>query len=405
MTPNLKSVRNLYGSIGVEEGEPLGLNEYQDLAQQTNKFLGDRSETLQFLLLGLFGEIGSLLSELKKKQRDTNSYFAYRDTSLEELGDALWYLSGVAKCCGLTLADIVREPPAFYPFVNPREPALIRTFRELQPQGRLFTGPIAGPQVQAKLLALAGNTASLAQDSSLDTQSAWNSLHRIFNTIAESADDAEANLEEAALVNLTKNAERWPKHRDWGELYDGCYGVSERFPRTFEVRFLERESRGEAYVAMSMNGINIGDRLNDNRKVQDDYRFHDVFHIAFAAILGWSPVLRALLRLKRKSNEAIDEQEDGARAVIAEEGITNWVFAQGERHQYFKGANSLDFSLLKTLKDMVRGYEVASRPFWMWEVAILEAFRVFRLLKDQRGGYVLASLDARSIDFRAIDSE
>ena len=39
----------------------------------------------------------------------------------------------------------------------------------------------------------------------------------------------------------------------------------------------------------------------------DDYRFHDAFHYAYAAILGWSPVTRALFRLKRKSETDVDE--------------------------------------------------------------------------------------------------
>ena len=39
-----------------------------------------QDEKLEFLLLGLFGEVGSLLSELKKKQRDRSSYIAYNSS-------------------------------------------------------------------------------------------------------------------------------------------------------------------------------------------------------------------------------------------------------------------------------------------------------------------------------------
>ena len=48
------------------------------------------------------------------------------------------------------------------------------------------------------------------------------------------------------------------------------------------------------------NGINIGDRLTDNAMNPDDYRFHDVFHYAYVAVLGWSPVICSLFRLKRR---------------------------------------------------------------------------------------------------------
>ena len=38
----------------------------------------------------------------------------------------------------------------------------------------------------------------------------------------------------------------------------------------------------------------LGNDLMDNAYEDDGYRFHDVFHLACAAVLGWSPVLRAL---------------------------------------------------------------------------------------------------------------
>ena len=52
----------------------------------------------------------------------------------------------------------------------------------------------------------------------------------------------------------------------------------------------------------------------------DGYRYHDIFHIANAVFLGWSPVVRALLRCKRKSQPHIDENEDGARAGFSPMG-------------------------------------------------------------------------------------
>lgn len=57
----------------------------------------------------------------------------------------------------------------------------------------------------------------------------------------------------------------------------------------------------------------IGSPLNDNSHVDDAYRFHDVLHLAYVAILGWSPVMRALFGLKRKSSAKHDRVEDGAR--------------------------------------------------------------------------------------------
>ena len=59
--------------------------------------------------------------------------------------------------------------------------------------------------------------------------------------------------------------------------------------------------------------------------------FHDVFHLAYAAVLGWSPTTRALLKIKRKSRPEIDENEDGARAkswvICFIRGSTNSLYA------------------------------------------------------------------------------
>jgi hypothetical protein len=165
------------------------------------------------------------------------------------------------------------------------------------------------------------------------------------------------------------------------------------------VEFRERQVGGTTYAFQSINGVNLGDRLTDNSAGGDDYRFHDVFHLAFAGILGWSPVLRSLLKVKRKSDGRIDEIEDGARAQITEEGISNWIFAHGLRHGAFEHVDSLDFALLKTVQEMVREYEVNDRPLWMWEEAILAGFSVFRDLKRNRGGTVEVDLHKRSIEY------
>ena len=61
----------------------------------------------------------------------------------------------------------------------------------------------------------------------------------------------------------------------------------------------------------------IGDTLTDNVRDPDHYRFHDVFHLAYAAILHWSPVVRALIKQKRKSVQYIDENEDGAGPLLS----------------------------------------------------------------------------------------
>src|SRR5262249_32120192 len=88
---------------------PLGLNEYQQFAKLTDRSNVAGNQKLHFLLLGLFGEVGSLLSELKKKQRDSNAYVAYAHSAREELGDVLWYFAHVALNRKLKLSDLAAD--------------------------------------------------------------------------------------------------------------------------------------------------------------------------------------------------------------------------------------------------------------------------------------------------------
>ena len=57
-------------------------------------------------LLGLVGEVGSLLGEYKKLLRDGSIHQNFRDEVQEELGDVLWYVANVAEKFGLDLNDV-----------------------------------------------------------------------------------------------------------------------------------------------------------------------------------------------------------------------------------------------------------------------------------------------------------
>jgi hypothetical protein len=61
-------------------------------------------------------------------------------------------------------------------------------------------------------------------------------------------------------------------------------------------------------------------------------------------------VTRALFKVKRKSIANIDENEDGARAILIEEGLTTWIFEAAQAHQFFANTDQLGFDLLKAVK-------------------------------------------------------
>jgi len=70
-----------------DEFSPLTVADYA--AQAVTADQRSDIESLAFSLLGLFGETGSLLSEVKKKHRDRASYVGYVGAVVEELGDGL----------------------------------------------------------------------------------------------------------------------------------------------------------------------------------------------------------------------------------------------------------------------------------------------------------------------------
>jgi NTP pyrophosphatase (non-canonical NTP hydrolase) len=379
----------------------LGLDEYQRFAVRTNEVKSRGNAAINFLLLGLYGEVGGLLSEIKKKQRDENAYFAFAASAQEEFGDTLWYFANIAREAQFKLSTIANHAKwAGSGRTNPR------TFVDLRKGGWTPAAPIASQLAERHLLRLAvavGDLIERANTQMLYGNDLLASLAAIFSALLLAARGAKINPEEAAIFNIEKTFSRFPVVEDWGRPFDKDCDEDERFPAQLRITFKEKRRRGKSiYVIQEWRGVHIGDRLTDNKSGDDGYRFHDVFHLSYATYLGWSPVLRALLKLKRKSDPEVDEQQDGARAIITEEGISNWIFAHGARHKNFKGVTRLDFGLLKTIREMVRGYEVECRPLWIWERAILEGFEMFRLLVANGGGTITADLQKHTMRFQPV---
>jgi NTP pyrophosphatase (non-canonical NTP hydrolase) len=182
--------------------------------------------------------------------------------------------------------------------------------------------------------------------------------------------------------------------------FDAGFPDDERLPRQFTVNFYEKPLDRGVHVKVSMNGVVIGDALTDNAHLVDGYRYHDVFHFAYAAVLGWSPVVRGLLKCKRKSKPKIDEVEDGARAAIVEEAVSILVFNLATERNMYADETYVDLGLLKTIRRMVAGLEVKACSAKQWQRAICQGFAVFRDLNKSGGGNVLVNLDLQTIEFQ-----
>lgn len=391
--------------MSAEQFQQLTVADYVIQALRTDQ--GTEGNSLAFPLLGLFGETGSLLSELKKKQRDKVAFVAYAANVAEELGDVLWYLTVLANRGGVSLADVATNVGRNFVNWKAADDAAI-DFASLQPDHIQLAGEPT-PEFESKLLKLAGDVGQLAMDyrsgALNDNKAALTGrLVTVLRSLIGTASDAGMSLEGAAVKNLWKISDRWPKEQKYPPPLDEKAIPEEQLPRRMVIDIVEREVRGQKYVFQTCNEINIGDRLTDNAEEPDDYRFHDVFHYAYAAVLTWSPVLRALLRLKRKSDPVADEAQDGARAVLIEEGITTWIFSLAEDLKYFEGmkAGELPFDLLKGIRQFVKGYEAKACPLWLWEEAILQGYAAFRYLREHRRGRVTIDMANRRLTIEAL---
>lgn len=282
-------------------------NHYQEIASKTQQFRDDDKINEVIPFLGIIGETGSVVAEIKKRLRDGENYSNYGKQVEEELGDVLWYIAAIASQNGLKLDDIANS-------------------------------------------------------------------------------------------NLKKIKERWlDDDTSAYKILDDDYPSEEQFPREFEIRFTEFTEGDKLKLKVEKDGKLIGDPITDNAYKDDGYRYHDIFHYGYVAFLGWSPVLRKLMGIKRKSKDTIDEVEDGARAAIIEELISLFVYSHAQNHQLFKYTDRVDSETLRDIQRLVTNLEVKDCSTRQWETAIIQAYKVFDELKKNKGGRVLVSIKNRKL--------
>ena len=267
----------------------------------------------------------------------------------------------------------------------------------------------AGVDLIVPLLGLAGETGELLSEYKKHLRDG--DSHQLFkDRIAEELGDLlwyvanvaakfDLKLENIAQDNLRKTRDRWGDQDTSAIILDAEYEDHERLPRRFEIELREVVVKGKTKIRAHMNGKKIGDDLTDNADDPDGYRFHDVFHLGYVAVLGWSPVIRKLLKRKRKSNPQIDEVQDGGRAQVIDEGVSALVFEYARDHNWLKGVTDLDYQLLRTIKGITLLLEVRERSMGEWQRAILIGFEVWRQVLVNSGGRILVDLDAKELKY------
>jgi NTP pyrophosphatase (non-canonical NTP hydrolase) len=345
------------------------------------------------VLQGLYGEVGGIMSAAKKLTRDGSAYPGYKKAAEEEFGDTLWYLAALCRRMNIPLDQVFTEAVGLAPVVADD---MVSKLTEEERLSLKDKHPIDA--LDSNLFHLGRSAAALLENS--PSRSAVVSFVSVY---LDALQAASLNFSDIARNNLHK-AQGAFCTPELSELidFDSDFPSEEQLPRQFRIRINQRGS-GRSYL--QWNGVFIGDPLTDNIADPDGYRFHDVFHFAYVAILHWSPVVRALIKHKRKSKPEYDEAQDGGRAIVVEEGLTAWIFSRAKELKFFENEKKISLGMLKTIGEFVNGYEVDKCPLKLWEKAILEGYSVFRQVKFAQGGWIVGDRDLRTIRYEALEQK
>lgn len=364
------------------------LTDYVAQIEGTDVLNADSLEPVQ---LGLYGEVGGIMSASKKHVREGEAFPGFRKAAEEEFGDTLWYFAALCRRLGHPLEDIFTDGSANGKYKRigvasdynrgalahilvPETAVHLDT--ALFDLGRAAAALLEATPTRDNLVGFAGHYLQALSGAGLD-----------FSTVVR------------GNIKKTRGAFLTPGPTTLCD-FDHDFLAEEQLPRQFRIKVSQRAS-GRTYL--QWNDVFIGDPLTDNIADRDGYRFHDVFHFAHAAILHWSPVFRALIKQKRKSRKDYDEEQDSGRAIVVEEGLTAWIFSRAKELNFFEDQKRVSFGVLKTISEFVAGYEVSSCPLKLWERAILDGYKVFRQMRDAQGGWIVGDRDARTIRYEPLE--
>lgn len=368
----------------------LTINDYLRVVKETDRL---PKNDLSSVLHGLFGEVGGIMAAAKKLKREPDIYSSFDKVILEEFGDAFWYLCCLSLRIGVDMVSVFLNMPN----KTDLKPDIILG-NGSAPMSFNYSAQFDGDFDNAlvKLGQLTGDFLSAEYILTNSEEKAASFLTVFFHIMGL----LQIDFGQVININIDKISGRFIRPVNSKlPTFDCGFPEFERLPEDFEVEFVERTPTQQA---MRINGIFVGDPLTDNIEHDDGYRFHDVFHFSYAAMLHWSPTFRSLLKQKRKSDLKIDEEQDGGRAIVVEEGVAAWVFTIAKENNLFKGQTELSFDMLKNIAQFVKGYEVERCPLILWEETIIKGFEVFRAIMANNGGKVVGSRKERTIQFKKI---
>jgi NTP pyrophosphatase (non-canonical NTP hydrolase) len=352
------------------------LSDYQEKSFKTSRIDWSTPKGRQVAILGVLGEVGSLSTVLKKRIRDGLAYTDALVDATEECGDVIWYLAAIATHYRIDLDKALQGARAHQPVVG------------------------ANAHLWSAISSILLLNSILAADDeyhAVNSEDLAEPLGETVQLVLNLVEREGISLQTVLTDNLKKTRALFEDVVGPAAVRDGMCPTYEKLPRLLEVEFLERMRGSGPEVLLRVHGLNVGDRLTDNSFDRDGYRFHDALHFGYVAVLGWSPVMRALFRLKRKSDPSRDENDDGARAVIVEEAITQQIFNHARDHDLYRGVTRVDYDLVKWIQKMVRGLEVEDCSAAEWQRAILQGYQAYNSLLTNKGGVLIVDAEDRRL--------
>ena len=350
----------------------------------TDKLRRDEVEPAVF---GLFGEVGSVLTVIKKSGRDGSALPGWDGMLTEELADVLWYFAALSRRLGVDLDQLLVGS------TQEQASSCVSQGSEM-----VEDDPRASDcDVNVRLGEAAARLLHVRQLNRFG----WDALRTFGSCYIRVIEASGLKLEDVIHVGVRKARDGFvlPALSSLPR-FDVGFPDDERLPEHFEITFTQR---ADGRCEMTWDAKPIGDPLNDATVSRDGFRFHDVFHLAHVAVLHWSPTFRALTGRKRKSVPEVDDAEDGGRARVVEEGIVAWVFGRAKQLGFFEGQQLVAFDLLKTISQFVQGFEVERCPLRLWERAILIGYDVFRRVRRNEGGVVIGDRGERTLRYRRVE--
>ena len=284
------------------------LDQYINDVEATDRF--PKSE-IQLLTFGLFGEVGSVMSVIKKHSRDNKAYARFRQSIIEELGDVFWYFTALTRRFDMRVQAVFKkieltEKAVELPVDDPSTASSLVAFRS-KDCAEIYTRNLA-------LTRLGVSCGDLLRIEAMSNHERFEALKAFAHDYFVVLSECGIKFSEVLRKNVAKTISCFGAI-DLTTLpdFDKHFDEREQIPRAFEIEIFERKD-GKVYTRWKE--AFVGDPLTDSIAVDDGFRYHDVIHLAHAAILHWSPTFRGLIKRKRKSEPRIDECQDGGRAGV-----------------------------------------------------------------------------------------